>query len=183
MSQSYYPAASYDRLVTAITLSLWIGLIALTAFFYYLFLFHPLDSLILGITIVSAITALTASMLGIPFLFSPKGYRLTSTELIIQRPVRSIVIPYNQVIEINQLNWIWKGIRLGGSGGLYGYLGLFYLSGIGKVWMHVTNKNKMLLVKCINGKQYVISPSSIDFLTEVKNKLAISGSAHKTIEP
>jgi hypothetical protein len=173
MTSSYYPAAPYDRLVTAITLYLWIGLIALTAFFYYLFLFSSLDSLILGITIVSIITALTAGILAIPFLFSPRGYRLTSTELIIQRPVRNIAIPYNQIIEINQLNWIWKGIRLAGSGGLYGYLGLFYLSGVGKVWIYVTNKNKMILVKCINDKQYAISPNSIDFLTEVQDKLAI----------
>ena len=96
---------------------------------------------------------------------------LTSTEVIIQRPIRNISIPYNQIIDINQLNWTWKGLRLGGSGGLYGYLGLFYLSNLGKVWMYVTNKNKMLLIKCVNSRNYIISPDEADFLPTVKAKL------------
>lgn len=171
MSSSYYRTALYDYIIITVTLSLWIGLIALTGFFNYLFVFSPFDSIILGFTIASSVTVLTIIVLVIPFLFSPRGYMLTSTEVIIRRPIRSISIAYNQIIDVNQLNWTWKGLRLGGSGGLYGYLGLFYLSNLGKVWMYVTNKNKMLLIKCINGSNYIISPDRADFLTTVKSKL------------
>jgi hypothetical protein len=158
MTSSYYRTSPYDYIIITVTLSLWIGLITLTGFFYYLFVFSPLDSIILGFTIASSVTVLTISILAIQFLFSPRGYKLTSTEVTIQRPIRSISIPYNQIIGVNQLNWTWRGLRLGGSGGLYGYFGLFYLSNLGKVWMYVTNKNKMLLIKCINGRNYLISP-------------------------
>jgi len=172
MSSSYYPVASYDRLASIITMSISIGLITLTLFSYYLILFSPPSSPALGITAVTFITVITTITLSVPYLFSPIGYNLTSTELIIQRPIKSILIPYNRITEIEKLKWLWKGVRLGGSGGLYGYLGLFYFFGAGKVWMYVTNKNKMLLVKCINDKQYAISPNSLDFLAEAKIKIA-----------
>jgi hypothetical protein len=168
MSLFYYHPASYDHIVEAVTLSLWVGFIALNAFFYYLFIFSLTEFFTLRITIVILTTALTAVILVIPYLFSPRCYELTSAALVIQRKVRSIKIPYNQISEVKEVNWMWKGIRIGGSGGLYGYLGLFYFSHVGKVWMFVTNRNKMLLIMCVDNKQYAISPNNLDFLTEAK---------------
>jgi hypothetical protein len=63
--------------------------------------------------------------------------------------------------------------RLGGSGGLYGYFGLFHIAGIGKVWMYVTNKDRIILIKT-KEKQNAISPNNIDdflsTLTQHRNK-------------
>jgi hypothetical protein len=175
MSSADYHPAPYDRLAAAVTLCVFVGMIALTVFFYYLFLFSLPASSPLSIVVVGFITALTLVMLIVPFLFSPRGYKLTSTELIIQRPIRNIIIPYNQITDVNQRNWSWKGVRIAGSGGLYGYLGLFYFSDVGKVWMYVTNKNKMITVKCKNSKQYIISPNSQNFVGEIQNKMSIQG--------
>jgi hypothetical protein len=172
MSLSCYRPASYDHIVKAVTLCLWIGLIALNAFLHYFFMFSPAKSSILGITIVTFITAFTSVILVIPYLFSPSCCGLTATDLVIQRIIRSIEIPYNQIIEVKEVNWRWKGIRVGGSGGLYGYLGLFYFFHIGKVWMYVTNNNKMLLIRCFDNKQYAISPNGMDFLIEAKRLIS-----------
>jgi hypothetical protein len=171
MSISHYSPAPYDRIVTAVTSLLWTGLIALDLFFFYIFLFSQTGYLPLGIAIVSATVALSTIILAVPFLFSPRCYKLTSTELIIQRPTRSIAIPYTEIDEISPLKLPEKGFRLAGSGGLYGYLGFFYFSDLGKVWMYVTNRNMMLLIKCTDNKRYAISPNNPDFLQDAEKRI------------
>jgi hypothetical protein len=61
--------------------------------------------------------------------------------------------------------------RLGGSGGLYGYFGLFHIAGIGKTWMYVTNKDRVVYIQT-KEKQYAISPDNPDdFLLSLKQHL------------
>ena len=171
MTSVFYPAAPYDRLVIAVTLMVWVLLGGLTLLFVYLVRFYPPSSYLVGVVAMVFMVVMSVVVLLGTYLFSPRGYRLTARELVIVRPFRSIVIPYDDIAEANRQEWIWKGVRLWGGGGLYGYIGLFHISGLGRIWMYVTNKNKLVLIKTKNSKQYAISPDKLDLLDKLKNNL------------
>jgi hypothetical protein len=154
-----------------VTIATWILLIGESIFFIYLFLIAiPLSSL--GIILAVLISCISLIVLSIPYLFKPSGFKLTSEDLKIERPLNTITIPYNQILHIQTGKWTWKAVRLGGSGGLYGYLGLFHLFGIGRVWMYTTNRHKMVLIETNEGTKYAFSPQNLeDFVTQLQKKV------------
>ena len=170
-SENFYSTASYDGIVKKVTIAIWILMIAESLFFAYLFIeVIPLSSL--GIVSIVFISCILLIILLVPFLFKPKGFRLTPTSLRIERLLNTITIPYEQIANIQRGKWTWKAVRLGGSGGLYGYLGLFHLFGIGRVWMYTTNRHKMILIETKKGKRYALSPEKPeDFVSELQKNL------------
>jgi hypothetical protein len=170
-SKNFFPAASYDGVVKKVTAATWILLIGESTLFIYLFMIAiPLSSL--GIILAVFISCVSLIVLLIPYLFRPRGFRLTSEDLKIERPLNTITIPHNQILHVQIGKWTWKAVRLGGSGGLYGYLGLYHLFGIGKVWMYTTNRHKMILIETKNGKKYAFSPENPeDFVSQLQKKV------------
>lgn len=170
-SGNFYETSSYDNVVKNVTIAIWFLLIAESIFFIYLF------STIISLTSVSVILAifipsLSFIVLLVPYLFKPKGFTLNFKELVIERTINTISVPYLEISKVQRGNWTWKAIRLGGSGGLYGYLGLFHFFSIGRVWMYVTNRHKMVLIETGSGKKYAISPEDPDdFVFQLKRKL------------
>lgn len=111
-------------------------------------------------------------VLTIPYLFVPKGFRFSSQSVGIERIRNTITIDYNQILNIQKLKWTWKALRLGGSGGLYGYLGYYHLFGVGKVWMYVSNRHKMVLLETKNGIKYAFSPKNPDdFIFQLQKRI------------
>ena len=111
-------------------------------------------------------------VLTVPYLFTPKGFRFTSQGLGIERLRNTIIIPYSQISTVQRGKWTWKAARLGGSGGLYGYLGFYHIFGIGKVWMYVTNRHKMVLLETKKGIKYAISPRDPeDFVLQLQKRI------------
>lgn len=156
-SKDFYPAASYDGVVKKVTVAMWILLIGESVFFIYLFLIAiPMSSL--GIILAVFISCVSLIVLVIPYLFKPRGFRLTSQDLKIERSLNTITIPYNQILHVQKGRWTWKAVRLGGSGGLFEYLGLYHLFGIGRVWMYTTNRHKMLLIETNKGRKICFQP-------------------------
>ena len=154
--EKYFGVANYDGVVKKMTIAIWILLIAESTLFVYLFsIENPMTSLNIVLTVF--IPTISIIILIIPYLYTPKGFRLTSQSFQIERLHNTITIPYDQISSIQKGKWSWKAARLGGSGGLYGYLGLYHLFGIGRVWMYVTNRHKMLLLETKRGNKYAIS--------------------------
>ncbi|MHC1564126.1 MAG: PH domain-containing protein [Candidatus Hecatellaceae archaeon] len=103
--------------------------------------------------------ALSAGILGVAYLFAPKGFELSSDGVVVLRSVRSFLIPYSQIVEARLLEKLtWKGVRLFASGGLYGFFGLFYFAGIGKAWAYTGRRSQVILLKTRSRGQYVIGP-------------------------
>ncbi|MCW4041946.1 MAG: PH domain-containing protein [Candidatus Bathyarchaeota archaeon] len=165
-----YSTASYDQLVKTVTFSLWIFLPVIDGIILFTIFSTPVSPeirLTTGILLIS----ITIIILGVTYLFSPKSYVLASNGVIIQRAIRSIVIHYDAITDVKSIDWTWKMARLGGSGGLYGYFGLFHIAGIGKTWMYVTNKDRVVYIQT-KEKQYAISPDNADdFLLSLKQHL------------
>lgn len=92
--------------------------------------------------------------------------------VVVKRPLRSFIIPYNRIVLAKRLNWTWKGIRLMASGGLHGFFGLFKLYQIGNIWLYVTNRKKMIYVETDDGTKYAISPENPDeFIKQILNMI------------
>lgn len=96
----------------------------------------------------------------ITFLFRPIGYRLTSTQLIVARPIKKIVLNKTeirsvQLIEPSEITW---SIRTFGSGGLFGYFGKFANRKFGAMTWYATRRNNIVLIKTISGKTIIITP-------------------------
>ena len=166
-----YSPAPYDRLVKTVTVSLWIGLPVIDGIILFTMFsstqVSPEIRLMTGILLISV----TVMILGVTYLFSATNYILASNGLTIQRPIRQSIIRYEEIRDVRKMNWTWRMVRLGGSGGLYGYFGLFQISRIGKVLMYVTNKDRVIYIQT-KEKQYAISPDNPDdFLLTLKQHL------------
>ena len=99
VSENFFSTASYDGVVKKVTIVIWILLVAEFLFFVYLFtVVMPLSSL--GIVTIVFISSISLIVLVVPYLFKPKGFRLTPTSLRIERLLNTITIPYEQFEKI-----------------------------------------------------------------------------------
>jgi hypothetical protein len=113
-----------------------------------------------GILTGSALIAAgIVSILGLTFLWSPLGYEIESGVLIVRRPIGRVRIPLKGLREarLAQHDDLNGCIRLFGSGGLFGYFGIFSTTKLGKSTWYCTNR-KNLVVLVTENKTIVLSP-------------------------
>lgn len=159
--------APYDSLVRAVTITVVVGLMMLFALISYIAQIEGEGFIVIPLlaTVYSLITI-------VPYLFSPRGFALTTSGILIKRIVKSILIPYSEISNVRRISWTWKGTRLGASGGLFGFFGLFHIKSLGRVWMYVTDRNKMIYIEVKQGKKFLISPDDPQvFLEKLKSML------------
>ncbi len=158
--------AEYDNIVKVITTATVLGLSALNIWVSYKYATKfPAST---SIFVIAFVTSLTLGIILLTYLFAPKEYEITLDGLLIKRPLRSFTIPSKEIVEVNRIQEKISGIRLWASGGLFGYFGLFKLSGLGRVWVYATNKNKLVLIKT-KDKKYIISPKDPNgFLSKLR---------------
>jgi len=145
--------ASYGSAVKVIT----IATFSILAFLNALFLALCLRKVVPIYPFLFMLTFSTAFM-ALGYAFSPRCYELTKSELVVKRALRCVRIPYHKVVEVKPLSSLsLKHIRLFGMGGLFGFYGLYYVSGLGKLWLYITKWKNLVLVKAVD-KSYVLSP-------------------------
>jgi hypothetical protein len=140
-------SASWDNLVKGVTT----GVFALMAIVIAI-----LGLVSNSLPLVAALITLFGSVLLVIFLWAPRGYELHRNLVVVRRPIGDAKIVFSQAA--SRWNWTWLGLRLFGSGGMYGYYGIFTFKGIGTVRMHATNRRKLVLVTNVNGRKYLLSP-------------------------
>ena len=121
--------------------ALWAGLVKGTTMAVYVLLFSLAILFIFvldNVLLVFSLIVLFGSILLLPYLWSPRGYVLNGREVVVKRLIGGLKIRFSG--EPRRWRWTWRGLRLFGSGGLYGYFGLFIFKGTGRVWMHATVK-------------------------------------------
>jgi len=147
--------------VTSIVLGLIISLMVL-------FTFIPDLPTILRTVIIILYVAIVL----VPFLWAPRGYILQKNLIIIKRIIGDERIIVSEKSKI--WKWKWWGIRLWGSGGLYGYFGIFFFREICKVKMYATNRNNLVLVKDANDTKYLVSPDNLDKFMDLLNRSLVA---------
>lgn len=109
------------------------------------------------------------------YFFKPTSFTIDAYEIAVHRPHGAFRTPIGNIerierVERGTLGW---GVRLFGSGGFFGYLGLYYYGRIGRVWLYCTNRNEMLLVTTAKSK-FIISPENSDAFLDEWKRLKLS---------
>ncbi len=107
---------------------------------------------------------------GISYGLRPTAYSLSQDCLSIHRPFSDVKLSRNSIEKITLLqnNDLKMSIRLFGSGGLFGYYGIFTNSKFGKMTWYATQRSNMLLIETKSNKKIVISPDDYQlFLKEI----------------
>jgi len=151
-------SATWDNLAKGVTIAIFLILISLGA---------VLILISRDLVLATAVVTFFSLILFLPYLWAPRGYVLDSDCVIVQRAIGDVKIRIAQLP--SRWNWTWWGLRLLGSGGLYGYFGVFTFKGAGRVRMHATDRRKLVLVTDVKGRKYLLSPDDPeDFIQRAK---------------
>ncbi len=115
--------------------------------------------------------SLLTFILGVSFVLSTKSYSLNSQELIIKKQLGTTAFPVADIYEARIITKDdMKGtIRTFGSGGLFGYYGLFYNRTLGSFTMYTTQRTNTIFIKLKDGKKIIISPDDVKMLDLLKS--------------
>lgn len=99
--------------------------------------------------------------------YMPIRLKASKERITVSRLFGSLTIPVDEILEagILQKTDISDSIRLFGSGGLFGFLGLFRNTSLGKYTMYATDLDHLLFIRTRNRK-YVFSCSRSEELLE-----------------
>ena len=103
---------------------------------------------------------------------SPRYYIITETAILIKRPLFSITIEMEDVVRLRSITEedLGTSSRLLAFGGVFGYLGTYRSSEIGKYQRWCTNRENLVLIES-DKQKWLISPSdAADFVKNV-NKI------------
>jgi hypothetical protein len=118
------------------------------------------------------ILALTSIFLFITYfvawMLHPTSYEITNENLVIHRPVRAIKISLASIKNIERTEPGYS-MRLFGSGGLFGYYGLFSSNKLGRHHRY-TGNNKNLVLISTEKKKYLLSIHDDLFFQELSKK-------------
>jgi hypothetical protein len=118
------------------------------------------------------ILALTSIFLFITYfvawMLHPTSYEISNESLVIHRPVRAIKISLASIKNIERTEPGYS-MRLFGSGGLFGYYGLFSSNKLGRHHRY-TGDNKNLVLISTEKKKYLLSIHDDLFFQELSKK-------------
>ena len=146
MNDDAYPV-SWDNLVKAVTIGVFVLLASVIITLGIVVRSHLLSA---------ALVVAAGAVLFVPYLWAPRGYILHDNEVVVKRLIGDAKIAVAEAA--SHWKWTWWGLRLFGSGGLYGYYGIFTFKGTGMVRMHATNRHKLVLIRDVKGKRHLLSP-------------------------
>jgi hypothetical protein len=116
------------------------------------------------------LTCLSLLVMVLCFVYSPRGYVLSGRSILVKRMAGTIRISIDELREARRAtpDDFRGGIRLWGSGGLFGYYGLFSTAKLGRSTWYVTNRsNGVVLITA--AKTVLFSPDDVDvFLAAIR---------------
>ncbi|PUZ27251.1 PH domain-containing protein [Chitinophaga costaii] len=102
----------------------------------------------------------------------PQYYFVSDRSIIIQRPFRNIRIPLHTVIHVRPIVGGELGVnyRRFGIGGLFGYMGSYKSSRIGRYQMWATNRDSLVVIETEKYK-YIVSPDlPLHFTNDINSR-------------
>lgn len=107
------------------------------------------------------------------YVFAPRSYRIDSSELVIVRPAKDRIVKLSGIAEIRTIEdgSMPSAIRTLGVGGLFGYFGRFYISGIGNVTLYATKRTNNVFIRTKQGENIMITPDNQRFAEILQQKL------------
>lgn len=117
--------------------------------------------------------------------YSPRGYLVSKEAIVVKRLFRDAVIPLTAGGEARPATAgdFAGAIRLWGSGGLFGYFGLFRTRGLGKSTWYVTDRSRVVVV-ITPGKTALFSPDDpAGFVSSLSLGPPLSGASYVPPDP
>jgi hypothetical protein len=146
-------SASFDRTTKILSTVVCLGLLAV----------------ILAVhSVMLASLSLLVMLLG--YAYSPRGYRLEGRALLVTRLAGTVRIALDGIREVRCATPedYRSYIRLWGSGGLFGYYGLFRTAKLGKSTWYMTNRSRGVVV-ITAAKTVIVSPDDTNgFLAAIQ---------------
>lgn len=101
------------------------------------------------------------------YIFSPAGYKLTESDLIIERQIKDIKIPLSKIEQVRRIakKDFFRGVARGGVGGVFGFFGKILSWNIGIYYAYFTNENNAIFIK--SDRIIVISPDDPDLFIKI----------------
>jgi hypothetical protein len=155
-------SASYDRTTKIVTTIVCLGLLAV------IFAVHNI-----------ILSSLSIFVIILCFAYSPRGYSLAGRSILVQRLAGPARIDLSDVREARKATPDdFRGcMRLGGSGGLFGYYGLFSTAKLGRCTWYVTDRSNCIVV-ITSAKTVLVSPDNPEgFLDTIRTYAPVSASS------
>lgn len=165
----HYKYGIMEMLINITIISIYIVTIC---YFIYCYISYNPHWALKSLLILS--TFIITSIITTAILLSPRGYKVTDTEVILTRLYKPIHIPIKEILSIDTVDAKdLKGtIRLLGSSGFYGYWGKFRNKKYGIFYMHASKKQNMLYIKCNNGNQYIFQMNTPITKRQILDKIS-----------
>jgi hypothetical protein len=145
--------ASYDGTTKVLSVVVCLGLCAAVLLVHNLF-----------------VTFTSVAVIVLGYAYSPRSYSISGREIIVKRLIGSVRVPLDRLKEARLVtpDDLRGGIRLWGSGGMFGYYGLFRTTKLGNCRWYVTNRRNMVVV-VTESKTTLYSPDDTEgFLAAVE---------------
>jgi hypothetical protein len=100
----------------------------------------------------------------ITYALSPTSYEIKEDSMIIHRPLKDVIIHRSEIVEVHQMEEgkLARSMRLFGSGGLFGYFGLFWNKEFGTMTWYATRRDQAMMIITSSPKKLVITPDETD---------------------
>jgi hypothetical protein len=163
-------SASYDTTTKIVSAAVFLVLAALAVF-----------------TGSAIVAGLGAAILLLSYAYSPRGYAIEERTIVVNRLAGSVRIALDGIREVRVAtpDDFRGNLRLWGSGGLFGYYGLFNMSGLGRATWYVTKRSNAVIV-VTEAKTALFSPDNVDaFMMAIRAavpdaRLTVPGPAPRT---
>jgi hypothetical protein len=155
-------SASYDRTTKIVSTIVCLGLLAV------IFAVHNI-----------ILSCLSIFVIILCFAYSPRGYSLVGRSILVERLAGPARIDLSDVREARKATPDdFRGcIRLGGSGGLFGYYGQFSTAKLGRCTWYVTDRSHCIVV-VTPAKTVLVSPDNPEaFLDTIRTYAPVSASS------
>jgi hypothetical protein len=109
------------------------------------------------------------------FAYSPRAYVVSDRAIEVERLIGNVQAPLEDVRESRRINTedLRGCIRLWGSGGLFGYYGLFRTTRLGRCTWYVTNRKNVVVI-IAQSKTTLYSPDDVDgFLETIRASMPV----------
>jgi PH (Pleckstrin Homology) domain-containing protein len=166
MGDGRYFSASYDRLTSVLTIVL--CSVLLLAPVGILMALHStlLCSIVFGFAVLTV-------FLG--YAFSPRGYTVSEREITVKRLIGDVrfLLDGKREVRAATRDDLRGCIKLFGSGGLFGYYGMYRTSKLGTCRWYLTNRSKAVIVTA--QKTVLFSPDDVESFLDAVGRTAAPG--------
>ena len=109
---------------------------------------------------IAVLILILVSMI-IPFSLQLRNIEIDNNNIVINKMIGKIVIPKDEIVSVTRKNGMMSDIRVFGSGGYFGYLGIFRDKNKEKYYAYVNNGNNMIMIST-KDKRYVVNCDNFD---------------------